>query len=196
MIVNNQIATLRKEKGITQEDLASVLGVTNQAVSKWESSTCCPDIQLLPKIADYFGVTVDYLFDRNNIGQLKKLDKIDQATINLLAQERGIDRLSVIESICSIEKDMFEIYKNAIEVVANDGNKDISDKLLTVKTVCLTEMTLFDLFAISFVDFVKLKISHFLGDGIMAEYHQKIYGRENAIKYGKLLEELLKNKEI
>ena len=59
--LNEQIILLRKEKGITQEELAKVLGVTNQAVSKWESAQCCPDIGLLQDIADYFGVSIDEL---------------------------------------------------------------------------------------------------------------------------------------
>ena len=59
--MKNRIAQLRKERRITQEELASSLGVTNQAVSKWESGVCCPDIQLLPALAAYFGVTVDRL---------------------------------------------------------------------------------------------------------------------------------------
>jgi len=59
--INEQILFLRKQKGITQEELAQALGVTNQSISKWESAACCPDIQLLPDIATYFGVTVDEL---------------------------------------------------------------------------------------------------------------------------------------
>jgi len=59
--LNEQIAFLRKQKGITQEELAQILGVTNQSVSKWESGSCCPDIQLLPEIANYFQVSVDEL---------------------------------------------------------------------------------------------------------------------------------------
>lgn len=59
--LNEQIAFLRKAKGITQEELAQALGVTNQAVSKWESTQCCPDIQLLPDIATYFDVSIDQL---------------------------------------------------------------------------------------------------------------------------------------
>ena len=59
--LNEQIALLRHRKGITQETLARLLGVTNQTISKWESGQCFPDIQLLPQIADYFEVSVDEL---------------------------------------------------------------------------------------------------------------------------------------
>ncbi len=59
--IHEQIAFLRKQKGFTQEDLAKALGVTNQAVSKWEAAQCCPDIQLLPRMAGIFDVSVDAL---------------------------------------------------------------------------------------------------------------------------------------
>ncbi len=59
-----RIAAYRKELGLTQEGLAQKLGVTNQAVSKWESDQCCPDIMLLPDLADVFGVSLDELFGR------------------------------------------------------------------------------------------------------------------------------------
>ncbi len=61
MKIHEQIAALRRQKQITQEELAIALGVTNQAVSKWENGQCCPDIGLLPKLAAYFEVTVDQL---------------------------------------------------------------------------------------------------------------------------------------
>ena len=64
MTLGNKIANYRKNKNITQEALAQQLGVTNQAVSKWESDICCPDVMLLPKIADIFGVSIDELFGR------------------------------------------------------------------------------------------------------------------------------------
>ena len=64
MTIGNRILNLRREKGITQEALAQALNVTNQAVSKWESDQCLPDTMLLPRIADYFEISVDALFGR------------------------------------------------------------------------------------------------------------------------------------
>lgn len=59
-----RIASHRKAIGLTQEALAQRLGVTNQAVSKWESDQCCPDIMLIPALADAFGISIDELFGR------------------------------------------------------------------------------------------------------------------------------------
>ncbi len=64
MTLGNKIAFYRKNQNMTQEDLAQKLSVTNQAVSKWEQDQCCPDVTLLPKLADEFGVSLDELFDR------------------------------------------------------------------------------------------------------------------------------------
>ena len=64
MTFSEIIAKYRKELGLTQEGLALKLGVTNQAVSKWESGQSCPDIALLPLLADLFGITLDQLFGR------------------------------------------------------------------------------------------------------------------------------------
>lgn len=59
--LGKRIAALRREKEWTQDALAEVLGVSPQAVSKWENDQTCPDISLLPKLAQELGVTVDEL---------------------------------------------------------------------------------------------------------------------------------------
>ena len=56
-----RIAALRKERGLTQEELAEKLGVSSQAVSKWENDLSCPDIMLLPALAKIFDTTTDEL---------------------------------------------------------------------------------------------------------------------------------------
>ena len=59
--IGKRIAQLRKEKNLTQEDLAQMMEVSAQAVSKWENDLTCPDISSLPKLAKILGVTVDEL---------------------------------------------------------------------------------------------------------------------------------------
>lgn len=54
---------MRKSKGVTQEQLGEVLSVSSQSISKWENNLSAPDIELLPIIARYFGVTMDELFN-------------------------------------------------------------------------------------------------------------------------------------
>lgn len=88
--INEQITFLRKRANMTQDELAGKLGVTNQAVSKWENNICCPDIQLLPKIAKLFGVSIDCLFGAENI--LKKNDillQIKESYEALPKEEKG-----------------------------------------------------------------------------------------------------------
>ena len=63
MTIGKRIALLRREKGLTQEELAQHMGVSPQAVSKWENDQTCPDISALPKLSRLLGVTVDELLE-------------------------------------------------------------------------------------------------------------------------------------
>ena len=62
--LNDAICFYRKRQGLTQEELAVKLGVTNQSVSKWESAQCCPDIGLIPRLAEIFEISIDELFGK------------------------------------------------------------------------------------------------------------------------------------
>ena len=62
--IGERIAELRREKGLTQEQLGETIGVSAQTVSKWENANTAPDISLLPVLAEVFGTTIDGLFGR------------------------------------------------------------------------------------------------------------------------------------
>ena len=59
--LSNILVKKRKEKGITQDQLAAYIGVSKASVSKWETGQSCPDITFLPQLAAYFNMSVDEL---------------------------------------------------------------------------------------------------------------------------------------
>jgi len=59
--LGSRINEYRRQRNITQEQLADAMGFTSQAVSKWENDISCPDIAILPQLADYFSVSMDRL---------------------------------------------------------------------------------------------------------------------------------------
>ncbi len=61
MSFGENLKNVRKQRGVTQEELAEILGVSRQAISKWESGTSVPDVQLLLRIADFYNLTLDQL---------------------------------------------------------------------------------------------------------------------------------------
>lgn len=77
----NMVAVLRKEKGMTQLELAEKMGVTDKAVSKWERDLSFPDVSSIPKLANILGVSVDELMQvkaESKEDSIKK--KIDEIT--------------------------------------------------------------------------------------------------------------------
>lgn len=71
MSLGARIAQLRKQQGLTQDELAEAMQVSPQAVSKWENDISCPDIQLLPKLADFLHVSIDELLRGKREAQLQ-----------------------------------------------------------------------------------------------------------------------------
>lgn len=79
MILADKIIEERKKNGWSQEELANKLGVSRQAVSKWESSGSIPDLQRILQMSELFGVTTDYLLK----------DEIEEERLNMLKQKQS-----------------------------------------------------------------------------------------------------------
>ena len=88
MEIGNQIRQLRLRRGVTQEALAQHLGVTAQAVSKWERGAATPDIGMLPDISAYFGVTIDELFALSDDTRMERI-------FNMLCDDRYLNPADV-----------------------------------------------------------------------------------------------------
>lgn len=98
--IGNKISSLRKEKRITQEEIAEKLGVTPQAVSKWENDISYPDILLLPKLATILGVTVDDLLSEKAMNETRVLPKeqrknIDDMMLRIYVNSSDGDKVKV-----------------------------------------------------------------------------------------------------
>lgn len=104
--IGRQIKNLRIEKGVTQEELANYLGISYQAVSKWENNVTAPDIELLPKLSIYFGVTIDELFVIPCEVQLERIE-------NMLYNERIISAEVFTYAVNFLENTIKDDPKNA-----------------------------------------------------------------------------------
>ena len=97
MNIGQKIKELRMGNNLTQEELAEELGVSFQAVSRWENSLTYPDITLLPVIANMFDVTIDWLLDLESYKKKEDIDKIIKQNRILLNQGKTKERLELLE---------------------------------------------------------------------------------------------------
>ena len=108
--MGKRISDLRKGKGMTQDQLAQIMGVSAQAVSKWENDLSCPDISILPQLADALGVTTDELLGKV---QLRSLSVEDGAP----KKEKKMHTVNVSLQMAKWEKIVFSLLLVGIGVV-------------------------------------------------------------------------------
>ena len=96
--IGEKIRLLRKKNDVTQDKLADHLGVTPQAVSRWESGVCYPDMNYLPSIADYFSVTMDDLLCYNGAQKAAKVSEYLEQVESLLDRDRVGEALELLRA--------------------------------------------------------------------------------------------------
>ena len=104
--IGEKIKELRKRDGRKQEDLATALGVTNQAVSRWETEGSYPDMEMIPAIANYFGVTIDVLFCYENDRE-QKIDSLVKRIKEMNWRNNGVD-ININECVALAREGMIE----------------------------------------------------------------------------------------
>ena len=136
--VGNKIKSLRNKNNITQDRLAEYLGVTAQAISRWESEVCYPDIEIFPAIADFFDVSVDELM---GVDVTKKNERIRERIESAQALQNEGNWDGAIEIYRAALKEFPSSYLLNVELACAIGCIDngvrISDELCEeVETLC------------------------------------------------------------
>ena len=117
MKLAENLQLLRKQKGKTQEELAEVFNVSSQSISKWELGINCPDITMLPKIADYFKVSIDELLGYKPMSSINSI---------------YIDVKSLIDSSSNKIDDAYKIARLAVSCI-HDKERTQAENLLVGK---------------------------------------------------------------
>lgn len=132
-IIGQNIARYRKERDLTQEDLAMELGISFQAISKWERGNSLPDITLVPDISKILGISIDRLFGYKNQENITSIYEQEYQTenyywglipskmcFNILELMPPIRQLKVLDIGCGEGKDAVFFARNGYEVSAFD----------------------------------------------------------------------------
>lgn len=107
LMIGGKLKKLRRDRDLTQEEVATHLGVSFQAISKWERGDGYPDITMLPTLANYFQVSVDELIGMKEISSANKLDKINQTW----QENRALGK----------HRDNVELMRNALKTYPNNA---------------------------------------------------------------------------
>ena len=99
MKIGEQIKRLRKERNMTQEQLAEKIGISFQAVSKWENDISLPDVATLPIIAGFFGVSMDTIFDYDAEKNAEKALEIAKQTWTLRESNPELGKSIIFEGL-------------------------------------------------------------------------------------------------
>lgn len=163
--VGKFISELRKENGFTQKELAAELGVTDKAVSKWETGKCYPDIEMIKKLSKLFGVSINEVLSGKRIipekekeeaeknivqamkdtKQAKRKGQIIALILGIIAFAMGI--LSVYQAVNSPETEhiSLQLYSKNSGSVFNEISAAIySEFLISSETVCTDSSVIYD----------------------------------------------------
>ncbi len=139
--LNEQLKKLRKKKGNTQEELANHLGITVQAVSKWERGEGYPDITLLPAVSAYYNVSIDELLGVGQAEREKKIEAYREKDGVLFREGKSAERVALLrEALNEFPNEMRLVYDLMYALRAENMTEN-ADEIIELGERILDEST-------------------------------------------------------
>lgn len=124
--IGENLKRLRLQKDITQEQLATVLGVSPQAISRWENNSAYPDITMLPSIAIFYNTTIDELIGMGEICKTENINKIHH-NVHLLMRDNKIDEtITMLKEALKFHPNSFLLDLASTLAQKSNQNNDIT----------------------------------------------------------------------
>lgn len=185
--IGQKIRLLRKKNDVTQDKLASALGVTPQAVSRWESEICYPDIETLPQIADFFGISMDELLCYDSVQKETKINEYIEKVNLAIDKDNLTDALDILREAYAEIPSSFVIQLELAKVLSQINAQGNPKKNELVEAISLCNHILDDCTDDELRDETKKTLcdiySHQLGNDKMAldiadRLHSMSYSKE------------------
>ncbi len=139
--LGENLRTFRLQKGLTQEQVADVFGVSPQAISRWENGSAYPDVTLLPGIAMYFDVSLDTLLGMDKLRDTNAVNEIHRRVHTLVSEQRYTEAVSLIKDSLKRYPNNSGLLIELCEVLSQTDNTDeaiaVSERVLKMSDVSM-----------------------------------------------------------
>lgn len=142
LLIGETIKRLRRERDLTQEEMAAHLGVSFQSISKWERGDGYPDITMLPALANYFGISVDELLGTSVLEKRRQYDEINQTWAENNRQKRNRENVALMRrSLKRFPNDALLLVQLSTSLEKLDGTEAEKHKYL-LESIAVQEQIL------------------------------------------------------
>lgn len=131
LLIGENIRRMRTDRNLTQEEIAVHLGVSFQTVSKWERSESYPDIEILPSIANYFGVSIDELLGMSGAEKEKRYNEINLLWAENNKNKRNAENVQLMrDALKTFPNDALLLVQLSTSLEKTDGTPEEKEKNL------------------------------------------------------------------